>query len=294
MNIPLYPQFEPLSFAMKADLHPRLPMNTDGVSEFTFAGLYLFRNTYEYKLSRSPGSCEHLLVSGEKDGKRFFMAPCGLPEDDTVLKELFQSHDFLKALSESNTEKERIRLEKLGFLVEEDRDNFDYLYEKKELAELPGKKFHKKRNLVQGFLNNYNFSECPLTPDNINDAKIILDTWAADREDKGDYHASAEALERMADLELFGYLVSVDGKPAAYTLGESLAKGKHFVIHFEKALSGYKGIYQFINKAFAQVLPRHYKYINREQDLGDPGLRQAKMTYRPAAFVKKYRVYPHP
>ena len=62
-------------------------------------------------------------------------------------------------------------------------------------------------------------------------------------------------------------------------------------MHYEKAIGEYKGIYQFINRAFASVLPRDFKYINREQDLGDPGLRQAKMTYRPYGFVKKYQVW---
>jgi len=80
----------------------------------------------------------------------------------------------------------------------------------------------------------------------------------------------------------------VDGAPAGYCLGESVAKGRMFAIHFEKALDRYKGIYQFMNKSFAGALPRFFAYINREQDLGDEGLRQAKMTYRPAGFVKKY------
>jgi hypothetical protein len=61
-----------------------------------------------------------------------------------------------------------------------------------------------------------------------------------------------------------------------------------FTIHFEKAIDAYKGIYQFINQSFAAALPGYYTHINREQDLGDPGLRQAKMTYRPCGFVEKY------
>ena len=61
-----------------------------------------------------------------------------------------------------------------------------------------------------------------------------------------------------------------------------------FVIHFEKALDEYRGIYQFLNQAFAESLPRFFTLINREQDLGNEGLRQAKMTYRPSGFVKKF------
>jgi hypothetical protein len=63
-----------------------------------------------------------------------------------------------------------------------------------------------------------------------------------------------------------------------------------FAIHFEKANDRYKGVYQYINQEFAKTLPNYFKLVNREQDLGDEGLRQAKMTYRPSSFVKKYRV----
>jgi hypothetical protein len=69
-------------------------------------------------------------------------------------------------------------------------------------------------------------------------------------------------------------------------------RGKSFAIHFEKALSGYKGLWQFINQAFASILPETYETINREQDLGEEGLRSAKMSYHPIGFVKKYRAYP--
>jgi hypothetical protein len=83
------------------------------------------------------------------------------------------------------------------------------------------------------------------------------------------------------------------GRPAAYCLGESIAKGCMFAIHFEKAIDEYKGIYQFMNQAFAAGLPRFFVHINREQDLGSEGLRQAKMTYRPAGFVRKFRGVKH-
>ncbi len=107
----------------------------------------------------------------------------------------------------------------------------------------------------------------------------------------GDYAAAKEALEHMEYLQLCGGIFYVDDEPVAYTLGEELARGKMFVIHFEKAVlkKEYKGIYQYVNQAFAALLPEKYELINREQDLGDPGLRQAKESYRPVGFVTKYR-----
>ena len=99
----------------------------------------------------------------------------------------------------------------------------------------------------------------------------------------------------MWPLQLCGGIFYIDEKPVAYCLGEELALGTGFVIHFEKAVvePQFKGIYQFINQAFASILPEKYETLNREQDLGDPGLRQAKESYHPSGFVRKYRAASH-
>lgn len=288
MEIPHYPESAPIDLSMRSELHPHLSMLPEGVSEFTFAGLYLFRDTYHYRLSRLPN--ETLLIVGTKENREFFMLPCGFPDDEDLIGDLFDRYDYLKGLSESNADAAWVRLEKMGLTVHEDRDNFDYLYLRDDLANLTGKKFHKKRNHVNAFINNYQFDEQVLRKRHIPDAIEILDRWQSKREDRADYAAAYEALDRFQELELKGYIVYVGDIPAAYTIGEPLMKGQSFVVHFEKAIDGYRGIYQFVNKAFAAMLPKHYKWINREQDLGDEGLRQSKMTYRPSGFVKKYRV----
>lgn len=291
MQIPDYPVFSPVTIEMRDEIHPILSKLKSGVSEFTFANIFLFRDTYSYRVSRL--GRDQLLISGTKSAEPFVALPCGLP-DDELLMELFQEHLYIKNLAQEYAEGERLRLERMGFCVIEDRDNFDYLYTVKDLAQLPGKKYHKKRNLVKQFINNYEYSEVEIDSTNRDDAFFVARSWAEGREDPGDTKAALEALELSLILDLKGYLYYVDGRPAAYVLGEDIARGRGFVVHFEKAIGDYKGIYQFINKAFASILPHHYHYINREQDLGDPGLRQAKMTYRPSGFVKKYRVYMDP
>lgn len=286
MKIPAYPEFAPLTLAFRDDLYPRLNLTADGVSEYTFSNLYLFRERYSYQISHVP-DCS-IIISGQRDGKRFFMTPCAAPED-AVLEGLFKSHDYWKGISESVLTPARIRLEQMGIQATEDRDNFDYVYLRKELAELSGKKFHKKRNLVNAFINSYTYEERPLTLQTLCQAIKVLDAWREEKGFDGDYYAAREALEQFPALGLRGAIYYVDCKPAGWCLGESLAKGSMFAVHFEKAIESYKGIYQFMNQAFAASLPRHYNFINREQDLGDEGLRQAKMTYRPVGFVKKYR-----
>jgi hypothetical protein len=295
MLVPVYPEFAPLDFSLKDDLHPRLSLTADGVSEFTFAGLYLFRSRYHYRIARTPD--EGFIISGEQpggadpgaEGKKFFMTPCASPGTE-ILTALFETHDYWKNISESVLAPEREHLEKMGIKFVEDRDNFDYLYFRSDLAELAGKKFHKKKNLVNAFRNAYpSHEERPLELDLIPQALEVLERWRLDKDGEGDYQAAREALELFGSLKLRGSLFYVNGVPAGWCLGESLAKGKMFAIHFEKAVDGIKGIYQYINQSFAASLPRFFTYINREQDLGDEGLRQAKETYRPCGFVKKYR-----
>jgi hypothetical protein len=287
MPIPTYPEFADISLDMRSEFYPSLNLLSDGISEFSFSNLYLFRATYGYRVSRIPG--QTFVVEGKKQGKSFFYVPCALP-DREHLDALMSGHDYLKNLSESQSSAHRIDLEQWGYAVSEDRDNFDYLYTRTDLAELSGKAYHKKRNLVNTFQNSYSYEQKPLSKDNVADAIAVLDDWRALKGEDGDYAAAREGLELFDVLGMRGCVYYVEGVPAGWCLGEPLAKARMFAVHFEKAREGYKGIYQFINQAFAQGLPAYFKSVNREQDLGDEGLRQAKMTYRPCGFVKKYRV----
>jgi hypothetical protein len=267
------------------DLHPRLSLIPDGVSEYTFANMYLFREEYKYRLSLAADKT--LIISGERQGGRFFMTPCGVPGRE-IVADLFKTHARWQGISESLFGSHRAELEEWGVAITEDRDNFDYLYLRDDLAELAGKRYHKKRNLVNAFKSAYIHETRPLSAALIPQALAVLERWKEDKGAQGDYDSAREALECFGRLPLRGCLCYVDGKPAGWCLGESLAKGRMFAVHFEKAIDEYKGIYQYMNQSFAASLPRYYTHINREQDLGDEGLRQAKMTYRPAGFVKKY------
>lgn len=289
MNIPDFPNFVPMGMDLKAEMYPRLNLSEDGVSEYTFSNLYLFRERYKYRVSKVPDKT--LIISGERDGKKFFMTPCGVPGRG-IIDALFDSHDYWKGISDSVLCPNRIHLEQWGIEINEDRDNFDYLYLRSDLAALSGKKYHKKRNLVNAFINSYKYEERPLTKDLVPQALGVLDRWSADKGIAGDYTAAKEGLELFEELGMRGAMYYVEGQAAGWCLGESLAKGRMFAVHFEKGIEMYKGIYQFINQAFAAALPRHFTYVNREQDLGDEGLRQAKMTYRPCSFVRKYQAVP--
>lgn len=280
--IPNYPVTSTLNLAMRDTLHPLFQKLPDGISEFTFANLYLFRHTHQYHICHLEDA---FVITGMDDGAPFFMLPFGL-FNEKQLDDLFNSYKVMKCASEAQAD----QLSKMGYKIVEDRDNFDYLYSRRDLSELTGKKFHKKRTHLKAFLNNYNYEGRPLLEEYIPDAIHILDSWRQNRDEPGDYDAAREALEKAEELQLCGGIYYVEGKPVAYSLGEELSLGRSFVVHFEKAVKEYKGLWQFVNQAFASILPEIYDTVNREQDLGNAGLRSAKLSYRPVDFIKKYRV----
>ena len=283
--IPTYPAITDVTLAHRPLLHPKFQLLPDGISEFTFANIYLFRETHKYSVSLLDGGL--VVIFGEDGSTPFFMLPFGVP-DSATLDLLFRDHGGMKCVSSG----QKTIFENLGYTVVEDRDNFDYLYLRQDLSELGGRKFHKKRNLIKAFVENHDYEAKPLLDEYLGDALQILEDWREAHDSPGDYSAAREALEKSWDLQLCGGIYYVERRPVAYTLGEELARGTSFVIHFEKAVPGYKGLFQFINQTFASILPEMYLTINREQDLGDDGLRRAKHSYKPSGFVEKYRISP--
>lgn len=178
------------------------------------------------------------------------------------------------------------------FEYEADRDYFDYLYLRKDLAELKGKGFQTKRNHVNKFKKRYDFRFIPLTAEMVPDCLRFYDEWCGERrcgEDEGlvqERRALTYALERFRELDLTGGSLWVEGKLVAFTFGAPVNYDT-FCVHAEKALGEFEGAYNAINQGFAEFLPERFVYLNREEDLGLPGLRKAKMSYRPVRLLEK-------
>jgi hypothetical protein len=277
-----YPNLTELELADRPQLEPLFRELRDGLSELSFAGIYCFRAPHAYRIGQLADGT-YLLVGADK-GIPFFICPFGLPRAD-ALPDLFKRFSSMKLVTEAQAEQLRLA----GYEVSEDRDNFDYLYRREELAGLRGRALQRKRNLVHAFEKRHSYEAYPFSSDRLGDAIAILEAWRDHARDQADYAPAREALELASEFGLHGRLYYVEGKPAGYTLGETAKAGTMFVVHYEKTVPDMKGLYQVINMDFVRSLPPAVALINREQDLGDPGLRQAKITYRPCDFVKKYR-----
>ncbi|MFO7686018.1 MAG: phosphatidylglycerol lysyltransferase domain-containing protein [Desulfobacterales bacterium] len=181
-------------------------------------------------------------------------------------------------------------------VIEEDRDHWDYLYDIAEMVALKGNRFHKKKNLLKQFINKYDYRYETFGPAMIEPAMAMQADWCNWRDCESSEVLSAEnrsvfkVLMHWNDLVgLTGGAIMVEDIIVAYTLAEKMTD-ESVVVHYEKGCPDYKGVYQAINQMFLASLPDSFKTVNREQDLGEEGLRQAKLSYNPSGFLVKYRV----
>lgn len=179
--------------------------------------------------------------------------------------------------------------------VEKNRDWFDYLYESRDMVEFAGKKFAAQRNHIRRFERDCpNWSFERLRPDMVEEVRAFYRELLHTRAKEGDTARAEEekVFEVFDHIEEYGFLsgvLRVDGAIAGLSMGE-IVRDTLFV-HIEKADVRYSGIYQKLVNCFArEFVTDQVRYINREEDVGDPGLRKSKLSYRPMALLEKYTV----
>jgi hypothetical protein len=291
MEIPPYPATRPLTLADKPLLDQLCSNFQPRISELSFAGLYLFRKAHEYQLATAADSI--VVIGTGYDGSVYFLPPLG-GDAAAALKVLFA--DGLPLYGADDLFVER-HLAEHSLQKEEKRDSFDYLYLREELALLPGSRFHKKKNRINYFTTRHEYRVERFTNEQVNGCLTLLDRWyQRSRDESGrslllEVEATTEALHSAEVLGLTGIVIMVNDAVAAFAIGEQLNQ-ETAVCHFEKADPFSEGLYQLVNREFAKNLFQECRYLNREQDLGNSGLRSAKLSYHPVELVKKYLVYP--
>ena len=182
------------------------------------------------------------------------------------------------------------------FSFTENRDTCDYIYSVPRLTSLAGKKLHGKRNHINRFQEN-NWSYEDITPENIVDAVNMSREWCAlyncteDPDLNHEACAVDQAFQHFFALGLRGGMLRMEGRVVAFTIGEPL-NSDTYVMHIEKAFPEIQGAYPMINQQFLMHNCQDYAYVNREEDLGDEGLRKAKLSYYPDILLQKYTAVP--
>jgi hypothetical protein len=273
-------QTEQLDLKHKDLLTARLKRTGVSLSEYSFANLYLFRKNHGYEVMTDG----EVFIKGRSYEGYTYLMPTVVPRerDLPVVKDLMKDVDFLFPIPE----------EWLGifdqneFEITYNEGDRDYVYTVEKMSALKGRRLHKKRNLLSQFMARYQHEALPLTNDRLEQARFILNEWQASSGmelEQTDYGPCLEALGRYEELVL------CDGEPAGFVLGEELNK-ETFVLHFAKARTTYKGVYQYLFNNFAKILPPQYKYLNLGQDLNRGNLRIFKSSYVPDVLLRKARI----
>ena len=262
------------------------------ISDVSFVNLFLWRKARKIAYAVV---CDCLLIQTTYAGENpFYFFPIGAGDKKRVVELLLEQDSALEFHSLELVWVEFLR-EHFGgvFDFELNRDRSDYVYDVQELISLSGRKYHKKKNHLNKFLQTY--PQFVFERISVENSAEVLGVW-------GEWFGMIEApsvglvnenlgivevLGAWGELPIEGGLVRVDGRIVAFSFGEVMSE-QMAVIHIEKADSSVAGAYQIINQQLLANVFSHVKYANREEDLGIEGLRRAKMSYNPVFLVEKY------
>lgn len=267
-------------------------------NDLSFANIYLLREKYATTVALEDGVLyRHYGGNGRLQGYAF---PCGARDAEAALRRIEADAAALQRPLQfcllTDDEAETLRRLRPGmFSFATDPGNTDYLYRRSDLAELPGTAYHRKRNHIARFEKLCpDWIYEPLAPDNGAEALQVARGWMEGRGDASpamehELRAIQHALEHVAELQLCGGLIRVRRQPVAMAIASYISPAVADV-HYEKCLPAFRDAYPVINRELSRRL--RCDFINREEDLNQPGLRQAKESYRPALMLRKFTALP--
>ncbi len=288
-------KFRPILLTDKEWMDELFALSDYRGSEYDFGNNYNWAGAYELKVARESDLL--LTLSRRLDGSHSYSYPAGagdmaaavdmLVEDATERGIDFHMHGVIP-------EQEAFLEERFPgrFNFEPYREGFDYIYLRERLAELSGKKLHAKRNFCNRFEAAHDWSYEPLTADNLEEARAMGSKWCQQNdcyynEDlREETCAGQKAFNHFFEEGLSGGLLRAEGEVVAFTIGAPI-NSDTFDVHIEKAFTDVEGAYPMINREFVRRLPERFVYVNREEDVGDEGLRKAKLSYYPDILLEK-------
>ena len=277
-------------------------------SEYNFTNFFMWKNYYNISYSIYNNylliicTCCNKSSCSEKD-QVYGLQPIG-PNNKIELKDAVNK---LLGILQKKHKQPILKLKRVGenifnilknekeFTFNPLRDHFDYVYKAEDLINLRGDKYNSKRNHINKFKKLYNFEFIDYEEKYKNQMIDLLESWKDVKIEKNDSNLQGEIdavnnlIGNYPKLNLKIGLLVVDNKVIAFSMGEKV-NNNEFVIHVEKANISYQGSYSMINNLFVKKYCQDTKFINREQDLGNEGLRKAKLSYKPYTFYQKYEL----
>lgn len=295
-------EFMPVQAEDISKLRPFFCLRPNKTCDSVFLDSFLWRDFYNIRYAISDGKA--ILWLMQVDGAPHSAMPMCKEEDlehyFLVTQEYFNKelHAPLKIYLADEEAVKKLNLDPEKYLVREQEDLKDYLYDAEAMRTLAGKKLHKKKNHLNAFIKEYDgrFEFRKLCCSDRYDVWNFLSKWRETKGEDVDEHLDPEVegiheiLKNCSDLNVRMGGVYVDGQLEAFTIGSYNSLENMAIIHIEKANPEMRGLYQFINQQFLINEFPEVTLVNREDDLGLEGLRKAKMSYNPVGFARKYYV----
>lgn len=292
-------EFKPLSLSDKPWIDEIVFAENSRSADYNFGNIYMWDETYKQHVAKIDN---RYVVSPRYDPESCcFVCPVGTGDFKSAveqLRELSESRGYPLILL-GVTKGYADQLEDLfpgKFECLPNRDYFDYIYLAEKMATMSGKKLHGKRNHINRFVEENDWSFEPITKANIPDCMDMLTVWTQNNSDQlaqglsTEHVAIERAFDHFEDLQMEGGLLRSSGKVIAFSFGERISSDT-FNVHVEKAYADIQGAYPMVTRELArQVLEYHPEivYINREDDMGMENLRQAKQSFYPDHLLEKY------
>jgi hypothetical protein len=284
---PLFPDLKPVGLEdgpLIRDFFSRFPSEA---CEMTFANIYIWRECERPKYALHNGNlCVLCSPQGEPP---YLLQPVGETDLAGTVEACLELNPRLSRVPEAFALRYGA-----SHRIEPDPNNFDYVYASEDLAHLKGKKYDGKRNRIRKFERTNAWSYRKIGPDTVDACRLLLEEWfngkvLVDVNIGAEKTAILAALNELQELHLTGGAIEVGGKVLAFSIGEPLTR-ETAVIHIEIANPAFPGLAQLINREFVRNEWSGFAFINREQDVGHPGLRRAKESYQPHHMVKKFTI----
>jgi len=293
-------QFKPVTIESVDEIKRFLSMSRSRTCDYTVAGILMWAEYFHYEYAVVNDT---LFIKGvaENDlGAMAFSAPIGevdLMEAINMIVDYCRENN-MPVMFSAVPEDRLADFYSLGACeIEELVDWADYLYKADDLATLQGNKYGKKRNHVNKFAAEHpGYEFCELSRGNIKEVRKFYKGLHLEHDDK-DVTAEIERRQVFNVLDNYDHLpfegavlCTPECGIVAFAIGEVI--GDTLYVHIEKMLHDVNGAGETINKLFAAAMRDKYgiTYVNREEDVGDEGLRKAKMSYHPVALLKKYNL----
>jgi hypothetical protein len=293
--------FQPLTLSHQAMIEKYMFQYGENSCQHSFVSMFSFNIKYGYAVCEEGGwlyICREKLCDAQY---RVYFMPMGQGDISQALRRLQEDARCYgaKVKLETVTENMKNRVISLFpdiFVAQERRDYAEYIYTADKLAYLAGTEMASKRHDVSSFWRDYTnrVTIKEMTGDTVTETLAYQSYWLKTRleqEDSVQLELENEAillgLQNFDTLNLSGILLYVDDVLRGYAYGQKLSNDCYDVI-IEKGDREIDNIYRILNQELVARCCMDFTYINREEDLGVPGLRKAKLSYKPDILLKKY------